>query len=153
MTSFWRVAFRLQYWLLQMMDPLIRAWWSRSGIGNVVELRVPHRDGRGVRSRMVGILRSGGHEYLGHPNGEVGWTRDLAAAGHADLVLPGGAEVEFRATRLPEGGERNGAIRATSQHPFPGNLVYRLGRRHVRTNGVFFRLDPETGPSGTPAKP
>jgi hypothetical protein len=153
MTSFWRVAFGLQYWLLQMMDPLIRAWWSRSGIGNIVELRVPRRNGGGVRSRMVGILRSGGREYLGHPNGEVGWTRDLAAAGHAEFILPGGGEVEFRATRLPEGDERNRAIRATSQHPFPGNMVYRLGRRHVRAAGVFFRLDPESGPGVPLTKP
>lgn len=153
MSSFWRVAFRMQYWLLRMIDPLVRAWWSRSGIGNVVELRVPRRNGGGVRSRMVGVLRSGGREYLGHPNGDVGWTRDLAAAGGASLVLPGGGELEFRATRLGPGEERDGAIRATSQHPFPGNMVYRLGRRHVTKTGVFFRLDPETGPGAAQPKP
>ena len=64
------------------------------------------------------------------------------AASHGTLVLPGGGEIEVRAVPLPDGPERERAIRATSQHPFPGNLVYRLGRRHVRAAGVFFRLDP-----------
>ncbi len=91
---------------------------------------------------MVGVLRTEGHEYLGHPNGDAGWTRDLKAAGHGTLVLPGGGEIHFRAVHLSDGPERERAIRATSQHPFPGNLVYRLGRRHVRATGVFFRLEP-----------
>jgi hypothetical protein len=38
--------------------------------------------------------------------------------------------------------ERGDAIRATSQHPFPGNLIYRLGRGHIRAVGVFFRIMP-----------
>lgn len=134
--------FRLQYWLLDVFDPLIRVWWSGSGIGNIVELRVRRRNGKGIRSRMVGVLRAGGHEYLGHPNGEAGWTRDLQAAGAGEFVLPGGAQIEFRATRLAVGEEREEAIRATGQHPFPGNLVYRIGRQHVRAEGVYFRLDP-----------
>jgi hypothetical protein len=47
---------------------------------------------------------------------------------------------DFSAARLQPGEERERAIRATGQHPFPGNLVYRLGRGHVRRSGVFFRL-------------
>jgi hypothetical protein len=37
--------------------------------------------------------------------------------------------------------ERESVIRATGQQPFPGNLSYRLGRRHIRAVGVFFRLE------------
>jgi len=139
----WRAAFRLQYRILAVLDPIIRATWRRAGIGNVLELRVKRRNGRGDRSRMVGLLHAGGELYLGHPSGHVGWTRDLEAAGVGLLVWPNGNELEFNARRLdPSDPERERAIRATGQHPFPGNMVYRLGRRHVRSEGVYFRLDP-----------
>lgn len=141
MTSFWRPAYRVQYRILAWLDPAIRAFWRRFGIGNVVELRVPGRTGGGIRSRLVGLLHAGGSQYVGHPNGDVGWTRDLAAAGTGVIVRPNGAEWHFGATRLKHGDERERVIRATNQHPFPGNLTYRLGRRHIRNVGVFFRLD------------
>jgi hypothetical protein len=143
MASFWRAAFRLQYRILAWLDPLIRATWRRGGIGNVLELRVAGRNGKGDRSRMVGLLRSGGELYLGHPSGHVGWTRDLEASGVGTLLWPNGNELEFSARLLAKDDpEREVAISATGQHPFPGNLVYRLGRRHVRSEGVYFRLDP-----------
>jgi len=142
MSSFWRRAFRVQYRLLAWMDPLIRAVWRRYGIGNVHDVRVARRGGRGERSRLLGLLHANGAMYLGHPSGDVGWTRDLAAAGGGVLRYPNGVEWRFSAARLPAGDEREQAIRATSQHPFPGNLVYRLGRGHVRAAGVFFRIEP-----------
>jgi hypothetical protein len=147
MPSFWRAAFRLQYRVLAFADPLIRAAWERFGIGNVVELQVESQKGsgnssNGTRSRLVGVLRAGDDFYLGHPSGHVGWTRDLEVAGGGVLIWPSGLEWVFTATRLPNGPERERAIRATKQHPFPGNLVYRLGRRHVRAEGVFFKLNP-----------
>jgi hypothetical protein len=93
---------------------------------------------------LLGLLRAGDGEYLGHPNGHVGWTRDVAAAGQATLVLPHNrGERHIRAEVVPDGDERTAAILATSQHPFPGNLVYRLGRRHIRAVGIFFRLRDE----------
>jgi hypothetical protein len=140
--SFWRVAFRVLYRLLALLDPLIRAGWRRVGIGNVVELTVDRRNGGGERARLVGILRAGDEFYLGHPSGHVGWTRDLEAASAGTLKWPSGVDWEFSATRLAPGPERERAIRATSQHPFPGNLFYRVARRHVRRAGVFFRLGP-----------
>lgn len=154
MPSFWRAAYRVLYRVLAWLDPAIRAFWRRAGIGNVVELRVPDRNGGPVRSRLVGLLHADGSQYIGHPNGDVGWTRDLAAADTAVIVHPNGAEWRFRATRLNEGDERERAIRATSQHPFPGSLAYRLGRGHIRNVGVFFRLenaDPGT-PAGVPTR-
>ena len=142
MQSFWRTAFRVLYWFLAAMDPLIRSVWLNVGIGNVVELRVDKRDGTGVRLRLVGLLHAGTELYLGHPSGHVGWTRDLEAAGEGVLRWPNGDEVDFRATRLrASDDQREQAIRATNQHPFPGNLIYRLARGHVRREGVFFRLD------------
>jgi hypothetical protein len=150
--AFWRRAFRLQYRLLAIADPLIRAMWKRYGVGNVLELRVPSRRGTGERSRLVGLLRSGDDLFLGHPSGDVGWTRDLEAAGSGTLIWPSGLEWEFAATRLAAGAERERAIRSTGQHPFPGNAVYRLGRGHVRRLGVFFRLD-SIGAATTQARP
>ena len=141
MSTFWHRAFRLQYRILARIDPLVRAVWGRFGVGNVVELRVARRNGAGDRTRLVGLLRVGDRRYLGHPNGDVGWTRDLEAAGGATYRWPRAAASSFTATRLADGPEREAAIRATWQHPFPGNLVYRLGRRHVRAVGVFFRLE------------
>jgi hypothetical protein len=141
MSSFWRRAFRVQYRILAWFDPLIRAVWRRWGIGNVLELCVARRDGKGERCRLVGLLHAGEGHYLGHPNGDAGWTRDLQAAREGLLRYPNGAVWRFSAQRLPAGAEREAAIKATGQHPFPGNLVYRLGRRHVRAEGVFFRLE------------
>ena len=141
MSGFWHRAFSVQYWILALIDPLVRAVWRRFGIGNVVALTVGRRTGKGSRSRLVGLLRVGDRRYLGHPNGEVGWTRDLEAAGEASYRSPESAGSAFRAVRLHDGPEREAAIRATWQHPFPGNVVYRLGRRHVRRTGVFFRVE------------
>ena len=144
MSSFWRYAFRLQYRLLAWLDPLIRAFWHSYGLGVTIDLSVARRRGGAPRQRLVGLLRVGDREYVGHPNGDVGWTRDLTAAGLATIKWPNGNDVELRATRLTPGEERTAAIRATTQQPFPGNIVYRLARRHVLAVGVYFRLEPPT---------
>ena len=141
MSRFWHHAFRLQYRILALIDPLVRGAWRHVGVGNVVELTVDRRNGAGSRSRLVGLLRVGRRRYLGHPNGDVGWTRDLEAAGGASYRWSYGSGTEFTVTRLADGPEREAAIRATWQHPFPGNIIYRLGRSHVRAVGVFFRLE------------
>jgi hypothetical protein len=141
MPSFWRAAFRVQYRLLAWLDRPIRAMWRRGGIGNILDLSVARRDGPGERSRLVGLLHADGRSYLGHPDGHSGWTRDLEAAGGGTLRYPNGTEWRFHAKPLDPGDEREAAIKATWQHPFPGNLVYRLGRGHVRRVGVFFRLE------------
>jgi hypothetical protein len=140
-SRFWHAAFKFQYRILARVDPFIRRMWLRAGIGNVVELEVPRRDGGGSRTRLIGVLHAKGHNYVGHPNGEVGWTRDLEASGSGTVRYHNGAEWHFTATLLPTGEERERVIRSTGQHPFPGNLVYRLGRRQVAAVGVYFRLD------------
>jgi hypothetical protein len=140
MSAFWRSAYRVQYRLLAFLDPIIRAVWRRIGIGNVVEVRIS-QPGGGLRSRLLGVLNVDGRSYIGHPNGQVGWTRDLEMAGDGLMRWPNGLEWHFRAVRLAQGAEREQAILATNQHPFPGNLMYRLGRGHIRAVGVFFRLE------------
>jgi hypothetical protein len=145
MSRFWRTCFRLLYRVLALLDPLIRAVWHRYGIGNVTELLVAGRNGQPVRSRMIGILLAGGQTYIGHPDGDSGWTRDLREATNGTLRYFSGGTWRFRATLLEPGSdEREAAIQSTGQHPFPGNLIYRLARGHVRATGVYFRLDDAT---------
>jgi hypothetical protein len=145
-SRFWHAAFNLQYRILAVTDPIIRRTWRGRGIGNVVELEVARRQQpQTTRRRLVGVLHANGHSYIGHPNGDVGWTRDLAAAATGVLRYHEGTTWRFAATRLADGIEREQVIRSTGQHPFPGNLTYRLGRRQVRAVGVYFRLsDAET---------
>ena len=140
-SRFWRIGYRLLYRILALLDPLVRAWWRRFGLGNVVEVIVARRSGGDNRARLVGLLHADGRRYLGHPNGHVGWTRDLQAAGEGRLRYASGDEQSVRATLLEPGAEREAAIRATLQHPFPGNVAYRLGWGHVRAVGVFFRIE------------
>jgi hypothetical protein len=89
---------------------------------------------------LLGLLVDGDRWFLGHPNGEVPWTRNLEAAVTAELVLRWPSPVSIRATRLPPGDLRDRAILATGQHVFPGNIVYRLARAHVRAIGVYFEI-------------
>jgi len=145
-SRFWHAAFRFQYRIIALSDPLVRAEWRRHGMGNIVDLEVPRRKGGAGGSRLIGLLHANGRIYVGHPNGEVGWTRDLEAAGAGVVHYHNGVLWPFSAAQLGAGSERESVIRSTGQHPFPGNLVYRLGRRHVRAVGVFFRLtDREKG--------
>ena len=69
----------------------------------------------------------------------MGWTRNLEAAGTADIAFRAAAPVSVRARRLEPGEERDRAILATGQHPFPANIVYRLARRHIRAVGDVLR--------------
>jgi hypothetical protein len=129
------------YRLIRLGEPLMLAWWRRNGYGNVVELRVAGRRTREVRRTVLGLLRDGNRWFLGHPSGHAPWTRNLEAAGEADLVVRWPTPVPIRAILLPPGELRDRAILATSQHPFPGNLIYRLARGHIRAEGVFFALE------------
>ena len=138
----WSFGFRALYWLLGVLDPLLRMIWLQSGLGNVIEVTIEGRSTGKPRRTLLGLLSAGGNWYLGHPNGAAQWTRNLDAAGGRLLVgWPGQAPVSFRADPLPPGAERDEAIRATDQHPFPGDLIYRLGRRHVLAVGRYYRLE------------
>jgi hypothetical protein len=146
----WRIYLRVQYRLIRLLDPLIRTWWRGYGLGNVVELQVPGRRTGRDRRVLLGLLRDGGSWFLGHPNGDAPWTLNLAAAGGGRLSLSWPTSVAIRARRLGPGPERDRAILATSQHVFPGNLVYRLARAHVRAVGAYFAV--EIVDEGSPAE-
>jgi len=139
----WRLTFRLIYAFLRLLDPILRLCWRAFGIGITAELTVLGRHSGRQRSVLVGLLIVGGHQYVGHPNGPVGWTRNLDSAGESRIAQFPGISVTLRAVPLSDGPERDAVIAATArQQPFPGNLVYRLARRHIRAVGVYFRLEP-----------
>ena len=139
----WSLFWRLGYAWLRLTDPLIRAAWRAGGLGITVDLLVPGRRSGRSRAVLVGLVELAGQWYVGHPNGEAGWTRNLGAAGQAVVARPSGVKHEVRAVRLSDGDERDAVILATAyQQPFPGNLLYRASRAHILARGVFFRLEP-----------
>jgi len=142
-SGFWSFALRWFYRFLVLIDPLVRAWYARAGLGNTVDLLVRGRRTGRPRRVLLGLLRVDDRMYLGHPNGDVAWTRNLEAAGQGEMQFHGLPGLLFRPVRLTPGPEREAAIRATwRQHPFPGNLMYYLARDHIREVGTFFRLEP-----------
>jgi hypothetical protein len=142
-SALWHGYFPIQYRLIRLLDPLVTLVWRAFGLGNVVELRVPGRRSGRQRRVLLGLLRDGEHLFLGHPNGDVAWTRNLEAAGGGTLVLRLPTQIRVGARRLPDGDLRDRAILATGQHVFPGNLVYRLARRHILAAGTFFEIEIE----------
>lgn len=144
----WRHYLRVQYRIIRLLDPLVRACWRRYGCGNVVEMRIVGRRTGRERRVLLGLLRDGDRWFLGHPNGDVPWTRNLEAAGGGTLILSLPDEVSVRATRLADGELRDRAIAATGQHVFPGNVVYRLARSHIRAVGAYFIIEPTESEGG-----
>jgi hypothetical protein len=140
-SRFWRRALPAEYALIGLLDPVIRRFWRGFGLGNVVEVEVRGRRTGRPRRVLLGLLRDGHRWFLGHPNGDVAWTRNLEAAGEAELRFRGLPPLLVRAHRLPDGDLRDRAILATNQHPFPGNLIYRLARAHVRAVGTYFAIE------------
>lgn len=139
----WRLYFRAQYRLIRMLDPLVRPFWRLTGLGDTVDLAVRGRRTGLRRSVLVGMVQVDGRWYVGHPNGPSQWTRNVAAVGGGEVATRNGAATTVRAVHLGPGPEREAAIRATfTQHPFPGNVVYRLARRHIVAVGEYFRLEP-----------
>ena len=138
----WSVTFRVAYAILRLIDPLMRWTWFSIGLGITSKLSVRGRHSGRERSVLVGLLRVNGAWYVGHPNGEVGWTANLREAGVARLAPRPESPIEVTATPLGHGPERDRVIAATSeQQPFPGNLLYGAARRHILSEGRYFRLE------------
>jgi hypothetical protein len=137
----WSIYFPIQYRLIRLLDPIIRTWWRGYGLGNVVELRLRGRRTGLDRRVLVGLMRASDGWYVGHPNGDTAWTRNLEAARDVELSLSWPSSLTVHARRLEPGPERDRAILATGQQVFPGNIVYRLARRHVLAVGTYFALE------------
>ena len=96
MSRFWAFTLRWFYRFLVLIDPLVRAWYGRFGLGITVDLIVRGRRSGRPRPVLLGLLRVDGQLYLGHPNGDVDWTRNLEAAGEADHGAGLGDGVHWR---------------------------------------------------------
>ena len=139
----WDLAFRVAYAIVRLTDPLLRWTWFSVGLGITSRLTVRGRRTGRRRSVLVGLIRVDRRWYVGHPNGEVGWTANLRSEGRAELAPRPEAPVDVLAEPLPPGPERDAVIRATAeQQPFPANLLYRGARRHILSQGRYFRLEP-----------
>lgn len=105
-----------------------------------VELVVVGRSSGIERRTVVTLFEVAGQWYIGHPNGRSNWVRNIEAAGTATIVRRREPQ-HVKPVILPTGDEREAVVKATSRQPFPGNLVYRMGRNHVAAAGCYFRLD------------
>lgn len=146
----WSVTFRGMYRLVRLADPMIRSSIANGapGLDGVVELRYTGRRTGVERRILVTLLRVGDAWYIGHPNGETNWIRNVAAAGFVDVDPPAAHGSRFALRLLPPGPERDAVIRSTwTQQPFPANLVYRAAKRHVAAVGVYHRLEPIAVPA------
>jgi hypothetical protein len=102
---------------------------------------------------MITLLSLDGRWYVGHPNGEASWVRNIEATGWVDVEPPGRNGPRFRVDRLAPGPERDAVIRATvRQQPFPANLLYRAAQRHIAAVGVYDRLEPIPSDDGAEAR-
>jgi hypothetical protein len=140
-SAFWNRWLPVQYRIIRLLDPLVRPIWRGFGLGNIVELRVVGRHSGATRSVLLGLLRNGDRWFLGHPNGDVAWTLNLEAAETALLVIRPPTLLAIQARRLEPGELRDRAIASTGQHVFPGNLIYRLARAHIRAVGTYFLIE------------
>jgi deazaflavin-dependent oxidoreductase (nitroreductase family) len=139
----WAAVWRVVYAWLRLTDVWLRAAWQLGGLGITARLSVRGRRTGRDRSVLVGLLRVDGIWYVGHPNGKADWTRNLEAIGTAEVRPWRGPPIAVRASRLPDGPERDAVIHATAhQQPFPGNILYRASRRHILAVGTYFRLTP-----------
>ena len=138
----WAVTFRITYAVLRLIDPLLRWTWFSVGIGITSKLTVRGRRSGRERSVLVGLIRVKGAWYVGHPNGEVAWTANLRRAGWARVAPRPETVLDVAAVPLGSGPERDAVIRATGeQQPFPANVLYRCARRHILSEGRYFRLE------------
>lgn len=152
-SSAWAGIFPVAYALIRSMDPVMRWAWFSVGIGITSRLTVVGRRTGHDRSVLVGLLRVRGAWYVGHPNGEVGWTANLREAGVARIAHRPEAPIDVQATALEDGSERTEVIRAAGeQQPFPANLLYIGARRHILAAGRYFRLDPRPTGSVLPSR-
>ena len=145
-SRFWHYALRAEYRIIRLLDPLIRLSLKLgpAGLDRTVALEVVGRRSGRRRSTLLTLLTVDGRWYVGHPNGPAGWTRNLEAAGRADLLDLHGTSRPVRAERLWPGRERDTVLRATwDQQPVPGNLVYRAASTHIARVGLYYRLVEE----------
>ena len=138
----WQLIFRVAYAILRVTDRALRSSWMSGAMGITALLTVPGRRTGRERSVLVGLIQVDEHWYVGHPNGDVAWTLNLRDARHARVAPTVHASIDVSAEPLQPGEERDAVIHAAAeQQPFPGNVLYRAARRHILSEGRYFRIE------------
>lgn len=144
--AFWRWFFPFLYGFLRVTDRFWRRLTERRGLGNTVELLVIGRRTGRERRVMVGLLAVGERRYVGHANASAAWLHSLVDAGQGRLIVDGAPPMGVHAAPIEPGPEQDAVVRAaSSQHPFPVDLAYRLARASIRVDGAFVRLETADG--------
>jgi deazaflavin-dependent oxidoreductase (nitroreductase family) len=143
----WAASFRLLFRLTP--NRLVLRLTKHLKVLPIAEVVIVGRRTGLARRYPLTVLDVGGRSYIGHPNGRSQWVRNLVAAGSATVVR-GAQPLTLRAIELDDCPERDAVVQATSQQPFPANLVYRGGRGHVAAVGTYFRLEPMTPEEAPP---
>lgn len=137
----WQLTFRVAYAILRATDRVLRSSWLSGALGITSLLTVPGRRTGRERSVLVGLIQVNDQWYVGHPNGDVAWTLNLRDARRARLAPAAHSTIDVRAEPLQTGEEREAVIHAAAeQQPFPANVLYRAARRHILSEGRYFRL-------------
>jgi hypothetical protein len=140
----WHSAFVVAYRAIRLLDPVIRAAWRRDvpGLGRTIDLVVTGRRSGRRRHTLLTMLSADDTWYIGHPNGDTDWTRNLEAARGAEIRASDGSANAVTGLRLRDGPERSSVVALTaSQQPFPANILYSLAGAHIQAVGVYFRLE------------
>ena len=138
----WQLTFRVAYAILRATDRVFRSGWLAGGLGITSLLTVPGRLTGRERSVLVGLVQVNEQWYVGHPNGDVAWTLNLRHARRARLAPTVHSPIDVSAEPLQAGDERDAVIcAAAEQQPFPANVLYRAARRHILSEGRYFRLE------------
>jgi hypothetical protein len=135
----WERSFRVLFRLTP--NRLVLRLTKRLTALPIAEVVIVGRSTGLARRYPLSVLKVGEHLYIGHPNGRSQWVRNLVTAGSATVVR-GTQPLTVRAIELEDCAERDAVVQATAQQPFPANLLYRAGRRHVAAVGTYFRLEP-----------
>ena len=141
----WRTTFRVL--LFSAPRPLMAVFAQRVRRMPYAELEIVGRNTGQERRTVLTLFVVDGLWYVGHPNGESQWVRNLIAANSA-VLIKGHKRTGVRPFELLDGEERDKVVNATSHQPFPAGLFYRAGRAHVRSVGSYFRLVPEDFSAG-----
>ena len=141
----WRLALRVMYRFLRLLDPLIRSGLSVGvgGLDGVVAVRVAGRRSGRDRSTLITLLHVDGTGTSATPMATLDGRATPRRPASSRSIRRQPVATRSRSFASPPGPERDAVIRATrTQQPFPGNLVYRAANRHIAAVGVYFRLVP-----------
>jgi len=95
------------------------------------------------RHYLLNHIQVDGKRYVGHPNGDAQWVRNLAAAHVLTMIDRTGNAEQLEAIEIGDGPERDDVISWTRTMPAPAGQIYGGAAGHIRAVGRFFRVTPQ----------